>query len=60
MEQSKLQKILEQRAKKKMIFTIQWGVHPLRTDKRTGVINPGYRDPYTTYLMKEIEDQFKK
>lgn len=59
MEQTKLQQKIEQKQKRKMIFKIHWGVNPHRKDKRTGVINPGPRDPYTTYAFNEIERQFR-
>lgn len=46
--------------KRKMTYTIKWKVSEHRKDKRTGVINPGFRDPYTQMLMDEVEEFFGK
>lgn len=59
-KQTKLQQKVDQKLSGKMKFRIEWGVNPYRTDKRTGVINPGPRDRYTTYAFEEIERQFRK
>ncbi|MEN8702483.1 hypothetical protein [Bacillus infantis] len=45
--------------KRKMTYTIKWKVSEYRKDKRTGVINPGVRDPYTQMLMDEVEEFFR-
>jgi hypothetical protein len=51
---------MKPKGKRIMNHKIKWVVHPDRRDKRTGVINPGVRDPYTTYAFKEIERAFRK
>ncbi|MBG9548400.1 hypothetical protein [Cytobacillus firmus] len=59
MEDAAIQTI-EKPKKRKMTYRIRWTVNPYRKDKRTGVVNPGPRDPYTTYAFKEIERAFRK
>jgi hypothetical protein len=51
---------MKPKGKRKVIHKIKWVVHPDRRDKRAGVINPGVRDPYTTYAFREIEKVFRK
>lgn len=46
--------------KRKMTYRIKWVVNEYRKDKRTGVINPGKRDPYTQMLMDEAEEFFRQ
>ncbi len=46
--------------KREVKYRIEWSVHPLRRDKRTGPINPDPRSPYLKRLFKEEEARFKK